>query len=73
MGYCRAGEIQDHNQYLLQKYLINNAGANAVILVYDITNKESLDSIKNFWIDEVENYADPGALLILVGNKSDLT
>jgi len=73
LGYCRAGEIQDHNQYLLQKYLINNAGANAVILVYDITNKESLDSIKNFWIDEVENYADPGALLILVGNKSDLT
>jgi small GTP-binding protein len=47
-------------------------GAHAVILVYDITNQESFESIKNFWLDEVENYADPGTLLVLVGNKSDL-
>lgn len=47
-------------------------GAHAVILVYDITNLESFESIKNFWLDEVENYADPGTLLVLVGNKSDM-
>ena len=41
---------------------------------------ESFESIQNFWLDEVENYADPGTLLVLVGknlndnigNKADL-
>lgn len=37
--------------------LSDNEGANAVILVYDITSKESFESIQNFWLDEVENYA----------------
>lgn len=46
--------------------------AHAVILVYDITNLESFESIRNFWLDEVENYADPGTQLVLVGNKSDM-
>jgi len=27
--------------------------------------------VQNYWLDEVENYADPGTLLVLVGNKSD--
>ena len=30
-----------------------SVGAHAVILVYDITNTESFESIKNFWLDEV--------------------
>lgn len=45
--------------------------ANAVIMVYDITSLESFESIQNYWLDEVENYADPDVTLILVGNKSD--
>lgn len=47
-------------------------GAHAVILVYDITSKESFESIQNFWLDEVENYAEPDTLKILVGNKADM-
>ena len=38
-----------------------------------------MESIQNFWINEVESYADPGALLILIGifwvdlgNKADM-
>ena len=50
----------------------DHIGAHAVILVYDITNLESFESIQNFWLDEVENYADPGTLLVLVGNKADM-
>lgn len=42
-------------------------GAHAVILVYDVTNLETFQSIENFWLNEVESYADPGAKLVLVG------
>ncbi len=38
-----------------------------MFLVYDITNNESFESITNFWLNEVESYADPGAVLILIG------
>ena len=44
-------------------------GAHAVFLVYDITNQESFESITNFWLNEVESYADPGAVLVLIGTK----
>lgn len=43
-----------------------------MLLVYDITVKESFESIQNFWLDEVENYADPGTTLVLIGNKADM-
>jgi GTPase SAR1 family protein len=33
-----------------------NVGAHGVFLVYDITNEQSLESIKNFWLGEVQNY-----------------
>ncbi len=46
--------------------------SNAVFVVYDITSKESFESVENYWLNEVENYADPGTTLVLVGNKSDL-
>ena len=36
-----------------------HVGAHAVLLVYDITNEESFQSIQNFWVSEVESYADP--------------
>lgn len=41
-----------------------------MILVYNITNSESFESIENFWLNEVESYADPGTLLVLVGTFS---
>lgn len=59
------------NTYYKSNMLVY-AGAHAIILVYDITNLESFESIQNFWLDETENYADPGTLLVLVGNKADM-
>ena len=46
--------------------------SHAVILVYDITNKDSFDSIQEFWMHEVESYADSDVLKVLVGNKADM-
>ena len=31
-------------------------GANAAVLVYDITNEKSFDEIKNFWYNEVKKH-----------------
>ena len=46
--------------------------ANGIIVVYDITNRESFDQV-NYWLDEIhlhrENVSIPK---VLVGNKTDL-
>ena len=44
--------------------------ANGIILTYDITDKESFDSIRN-WIKQIDFYAEKNVKRILVGNKSD--
>ena len=41
------------------------------ILVYDLTDEKSFESIKK-WIEEVKNYTNKNIILILVGNKYDL-
>ena len=46
---------------------------NVVIMVYDVNNRNSFDSLKK-WISEVKNNVDdPGVCVILVGNKIDLS
>ena len=45
---------------------------NGVIVTFDITDRESFDSI-NYWIQNMEQTTDISKLtIILVGNKSDL-
>ena len=46
-------------------------GAHSIVLVFDMTDKESFDNIK-FWMKEVETYGKIGVPMMLVGNKSDL-
>lgn len=46
-------------------------GANAAILVYDITNASSFDDVK-VWIDELKRNCDPDLLIFIVGAKADL-
>ena len=41
------------NTYYKSIDMFYNVGAHAVILVYDITNLESFESIQSFWLDEV--------------------
>jgi len=46
-------------------------GAHGLIIVYDITSMESFNSIKK-WLVDVERFASPNVLNLIVGNKSDL-
>ncbi|KAM3145999.1 hypothetical protein pb186bvf_001977 [Paramecium bursaria] len=46
-------------------------GANGVIIVFDITNRQSFVDIQN-WLNEIKKYAVEGVIQVLVGNKSDL-
>jgi len=46
-------------------------GASAAILVYDITNKESFESVKG-WANELEQQLTESIIITIAGNKSDL-
>jgi len=46
-------------------------GAHGIIVVYDITNRESFDNVKR-WLKEIDKYARENVNKLLVGNKSDL-
>ena len=46
-------------------------GAHGIILVYDITDRQSFKDIEN-WLAEVDKYGTENVVKMLVGNKSDL-
>ena len=46
-------------------------GANGILLIYDITDKESFKSLSN-WLIEIEKNGNKNVLKVLIGNKSDL-
>ena len=46
-------------------------GAQAIIIVYDVTDKDSFDHLKN-WMTDIDKFAKEGVMRILVGNKCDL-
>ena len=46
-------------------------GAHGIIMVYDITDKESFNQLAN-WYDEILKYNNGNADVIIVGNKNDL-
>jgi len=46
-------------------------GAQAALVVYDITSKNSFDRAKD-WVRELQQQGDPNVVVAFVGNKSDL-
>lgn len=46
-------------------------GAHGIIIVYDVTDRDSFDNVKN-WMMEIERYAMENVTKLLVGNKCDL-
>ena len=42
-----------------------------VCLVYDITNKDSFEDLKNIWYNELITYGEKYTVTAVVGNKSD--
>jgi len=45
-------------------------GAHGIMLVYDITDRESFSSITH-WITQIKEHADASVNIVLVGNKCD--
>ena len=46
-------------------------GAQAIIVVFDLTDRDSFEHVKN-WMSDVDKFAKEGVLRILAGNKCDL-
>ncbi len=46
-------------------------GANGVLVVYDITNRESFSHL-NSWLIEIEKNGNKNVYKLLIGNKADL-
>jgi len=47
-------------------------GALGALLVYSITNRVSFSNCET-WLEELKAHADPGIIIMLVGNKCDLS
>ena len=43
-----------------------------VILVYDITNRESFEDLQTLWYHDLKRYGEKYSVLAVVGNKCDL-
>lgn len=46
-------------------------GAHGIAVVYDVTDMESFNNVKQ-WLSEIEKYASDNVNKLLIGNKSDL-
>ena len=46
-------------------------GAHGILLIYDVTDKESFKNLSN-WIIEIEKNSSKQVLKVLIGNKTDL-
>jgi len=47
-------------------------GAHGILLVYDITDKESFGNRVEEWLREIKNYTPDKTPIVFVGNKADL-
>ena len=58
-----------------EKYMALNKifykGSKIVIFTYDITNKQSFDSIESLWLPQVKECVDKNPVLCIAGNKVD--
>ena len=46
-------------------------GAHGILLIYDVTDKDSFKNLSN-WIIEIEKNSSKQVLKVLIGNKTDL-
>ncbi|KAG1374992.1 hypothetical protein G6F61_008854 [Rhizopus arrhizus] len=48
-------------------------GATGILIVYDITSRSSFENARYYWLTGARECADPNAVIMLVGNKADLS
>jgi len=46
-------------------------GANAVVIVYDVTDKQSFEMVSS-WVNEINSQVEEGSITALVANKVDM-
>ena len=46
-------------------------GANGIILIYDVTNLQTYENVKN-WITQIREETNPNVIIYLAGNKIDI-
>jgi small GTP-binding protein len=59
---------QERFRSIAKAYFRNAVG---VILVFDIAERKTFDEV-NMWLNDVHSLCDPTAVVILIGNKTDL-
>ena len=62
-----AGQEKFHS---LGRHFYKNS--HIIILVYDLTNRESFDDIKNYWYNDIIENGEKYKVIGIVGNKIDL-
>ena len=86
MGVFCSNKLVKENNKLLRVDLWDTAGQEqyrslgrhfykdsyVIILVYDITNRESFENLKIIWYKDLLKYNEKYTILAVVGNKSDL-
>jgi Ras-related protein Rab-1A len=56
---------------MLPSFTNSLIGAHGIIIVYDVTDRDSFDNVRQ-WMHEIERFANAGVCKILVGNKCDM-
>jgi len=46
--------------------------ANAAVLVYDITRKDSFEELQNYWAQQIKECSPENIILVVAANKADL-
>ena len=68
IGWARNSAGQERYHSLAPMYY---RGAQAAIVVFDITSAESFEKAKS-WVSELQRQGSPNIVIALAGNKSDL-
>ena len=73
VGHSRTRTIQDDYQHILQRYDYGkqHIGAHGIIVVYDVSDRESFRAVDN-WMADVDKFASESAIKLLVANKCDI-
>ncbi|KAG1141909.1 hypothetical protein G6F37_007916 [Rhizopus arrhizus] len=61
---------QEEHRPIISAYYRGVAG---ILIVYDITSRSSFENARRYWLKEIREYADPNVVIMLVGNKADLS
>jgi len=71
VGHSWTGEIQNHHQCVLQRLLCHRHSLRHLERSDCGLSQESFREITTYWLNEINNYAEPKVKILLIGNKSD--